>query len=98
MRQHVNSDESAIKVRINVLSEALDLAVSPRAKHVLGCGPNKYLTKSQGCESLVMSSGNDTERRFKGNSMIVFLIIILRNFRENNIFQSILRLDTDYRK
>ena len=30
--------------------------------------------------------------------MIVFLIINLRKFGENNIFQSILRLDTDYRK
>ena len=42
MRQHVNDDESAIPVRVSVISEPLDQPFRPRAKHVLGRGPNTY--------------------------------------------------------
>ena len=40
MCQHVNGNESAVRVLIQVTRKALDQSVSLHAKHVLGCGPN----------------------------------------------------------
>ena len=45
MCQHVNNDESAIRARVSVMSEPLDQLSCPRAKHVLGCGPNSSQEK-----------------------------------------------------
>lgn len=40
MRQHVNGNESSVRFVVNVMSGAPDQPACPRAKHMLGRGPN----------------------------------------------------------